>query len=1164
MKFEKKNLLATLKKNFIFSQLTDNALEMILPKFRVHSYKLDDIILQQGDMVDGYYLIVAGKARLIDLNHNLTVTDLKQGDGFGEQCIFKNNHLIATVKSSGNLTVLKLPEKVFHTLVINNLKIKASLSEYSKFIEKLISLKSHSIVSQLTHEQKKKNTGSDVFIHILKNNPILGLLPDDNLQKVLPLLVECKYKLGEVIIRQGQPVDGYYVIVKGKARLVDQENNNTSLISLKESDGFGEQSIDHNAYASATVRSSGRLTVLKLPANEFNDCVVINQKIKSTIFEQIQYLQGFISLKRVPLFSKLSSDHITILYNVIEYCEINQNEYIFHKGDYGDAAYVVKTGSIRIIEEELNKTFAICRSGEIIGEISLFKSQPRLASAIAIEDTVLFKISRETFQNILPEIKDFIENIVKNRLQRRETFISDKKAKEKILNPEFVLTEHKIYKFGGANKIPCVKVNHESLAGMACINLILDIKKIPLPGKWRQYSINKIENKSNDTFIDMSHLLEESGLFTRKVRILPDTLQNVPLPAIIMDEQKIPQVIYEINHRNVICSHPLKGFRCIPRNEFNDIFDNEILLVSITPEFRQASTKLLSIYRRFFEMILQYNDILYWILTLTFLLMIFGFAAPFFTQIIMDKVLIFNDKSLLHVMLFGMICVTLFQLSGGMLRQLLIVTIFQRIESVMNAKFFNHILLLRPNSYEKYNVGEYITRFNENRKLIDLFSQTGMTLTMDVCVGFFYFCQLFIKDFFLSFIGLVFIFIQSLIVMISSKKLRENDKKVFNANTENESFVIRMLTGIQSVKSLAGEDLFYQEGMNKISNKLLAEFNGARFGFNLSLMVGTLSQFSTIAILLFGAYKVINQELSLGEFLAFNAIFGLLLGPIGNLTNIWDEIQEIRISIERINDILELPVEGSKEHRELTSIEGHILIENLCFRYDGMERDVLSNINLEILPGQKIAFVGRSGCGKSTLIHLIMGFFEPESGSVYIDNKNVNSLTSRSILSHMGIVEQKPKLFSGTIKDNIAISDSNLSIDMIHKAASISGVKDIIDKMPLGLETYVGEGGSGLSGGEAQKVAIARAIVREPKILILDEATSALDNESEGAVMENLKLLMEGKTTISIAHRLSTIVNSDMIVVLDEGKIVETGTHEELIKKKTLYHHLFMSGHHRA
>jgi len=1149
MKFEKKKLLTALKKNYIFSQFDDDKLKLLLPKFKAYTYKLGDIILEQGQIGDGYYIIISGKARLIDIdNNNIKLATLKKGDGFGEESIIKDKSQIATIKTSGNITSLKLSAKNFHKLVLNNPKIKESISEQIKSIEQLIEL--------------KKETGNLLYYNILKNNYIFRQLSENKLKMLIPRFVVKNYQLGDVIIRQGKPVDAYYVIVKGKARLIDQENNNESLIKLKESDGFGEFLIYNNANSLATVRASGKLTLLQLSARDFDDYIVFNHKIRNTIEEYLRFLQGCISLKRVPIFSKLPPDHLKILYDVIEYYEINKNEYLFHKGDYGDAAYIVKTGCIRIIEEELNKTFAISRKGEIIGEISLFKSQPRIASAIAMEDSVLYKISQETFKNILPDIKDLIENIVNSRLQRRETFISDTNTKEKLINPEFIKTEHKIPKIFGNGSIPCVKTNHRSLAGMACIKLILDIKNTRLPAKWQQYSINKIENNSNDTFLDISYMLEESGLFTRKVKIQNDYIQNLPLPAIIMDEKNIPQVIFEINSQSVICSHPIKGFQNIPRKEFDEKFDNEILLVSITPEFRQASNKLLSIYRRFFEMILQYNDILYWIVITTFILMLFGFVAPYCTQIIMDKVLIFNDKSLLHMMLFGMMCITFFQLAGDMIRQLLIVTIFQRIEAVMNSKFINHILLLKSDSYHKYNVGEYTTRFNENRKLIDLFSQTGMTLTMDVFVSVFYFGQLLLKDLFLSFIGSIFILIQFMIVAISSKKLRENDKKVFKANTENESFVIRMLTGIQSVKSLAAEESFYNEGINKISRKLLVEFQGARFGFNLNLMIASLTRFATIAIILFGSYKVINQELSLGEFLAFNAIFGLLLVPIENLTNIWDEIQEIRISMERINDILELPTEQSKEHRELSRIDGHILIENLYYRYEGMEKDVLSNINLEILPGQNIALVGRSGCGKSTLINLIMGFFEPDSGAVYIDNKDVNSLTSRSILTHIGIVEQKPKLFSGTIKENITISDSNISLDKINEAIAVSGVKDIIDKLPLGLETFVGESGVGLSEGQAQKIVIARTIVRNPKILILDEATSALDNESESAVIKNLKTLMEGRTTISIAHRLGTIVNSDMIVVLDEGKILETGTHEELIKKKTLYHHLYTSGQH--
>ena len=1178
MKFDKEKLLTTLKKNHIFNQISDNSLQKILPKLKAYSYDLGNIIVNQGSSVDGYYVVFKGNARLIDVqNNNLKLKSLKKGDGFGENCIFSNNVLNGTVKSYSKLTLIKIPSTIFYHIVINHPKIKEYVYQYQQInagtsavvndnINTIIHQsfkKAHVEEKDKRHKTKVKkqfDSGHTATLRILRNNSIFGLLSDNLLKKYLHFFTEQKYKLGDVIIRQGQIVDAYFVIVNGNVRLIDQNNNNLSLLTLTQNDGFGEQAFDSKQKAIMTVRSSGKLTLYKLPANKCNELFVNHLIIKKAIDDRIQYLQGSISLKKVPIFSNLSAEHIKMLYNVIDHVEINKNEYIFHEGDYGDAAYVVQTGSIRIIKEDLNKTFAICRSGEIVGEISLIKSQPRIASGIAVEKTKLFKITRDTFENILPEIKDTIENIVKNKLQQHKRFTSDNKSKEKTVYPKFITGEYKISNMPGSSKTPYVKVNHSSLSGMACVKLILDTKNTALPPKWQQRSLSKIEKNHSDNLLDISLLLEEAGLFTRKARISSENIQKVPLPAIVMDENSIPQVIFEINHQQLLCSHPLKRVQYISLKDFNDTFQNEILMVSIVPEFRQVSEKLLSIYKRFFEMVLQYKDILYWIIITSFLLMLFGFAAPFFTQIIIDNVLIFKDKSLLHLMLWGMMCITVFQLTGEILRKFLTITIFQRIESVMNGKFLNHILMLKFESYARYNIGEYTTRFGENRKLIDLFSQTGMTLTMDVLVSVFYFGQLLIQDSFLTFIGLSFILIQFFIVMLSSKKLRENDKKVFKANTENESFIIRMLTGIQTVKSLAGEEFFYKETISKFSKQLQVEFDGARMGFNLSLAISTLSNFSKIAILLFGSLQVIKQELSLGEFLAFNSIFGLLLIPIGNLTNIWDEIQEIRISIERINDVLELPVEKNKEYRESITIKGHIVIENLCFQYKGMEKDVLSNINLEILPGKNIAFVGRSGCGKSTLINLILGLYEPYSGAVYIDNKDVNSLSSRSILSHIGIVEQKPRLFSGTIKENIAISDPGLSIEQINKAASISGVKEFTDKLPFGLNTHVGEGGVGLSGGQAQKVVIARAIVRNPEILILDEATSALDNEVETFVMNNLKQLMKGRTTISITHKLETLIHSDTIVVLDEGKIVETGTHEELIRKQSLYNHLFTSG----
>ena len=1007
-----------------------------------------------------------------------------------------------------------------------------------------------------TNTQNNKN-----IFTILKKNIIFSLLDDETLEKLRHLFIEKSYKLGEVILRQNEPVNDFHIIIKGKARVIDQINN-TSLTTLSTGDCFGERAIISGTNAIASVRASGKLTVYKMSQKNFVEQVLSIPEIKKHLTEYSQLVEKYISLKSLSIFSSLTTDQVRKFIDTIESVKIKAGEYLYHKDEHADAVYIIRSGKIRIVKEDTNRTLAIRKAGDILGEISIVKSRPYIASGLALENSVLYKISQKTFNDILPDIQDSLEDIVAKKLLQHETFDLDHSNKENIIYPEFK-TEKYIFSQGLSSKeINCVTVNHPSLSGMACIKMILDAKTISLPDKWNQRTLGQIENEQSNEFDTISRFLEEVGVFTRKIRIKPENIKNDTFPAIIMDEENIPQVFfdYKSDIKIFVCCHPIKGLMRIPYKEFISSYNSEILLVKQIPDFRESSKKLMSAFWQFVNMLLQYKDLLFWIIVVSIILMLFGLSAPYFTQIIADRVLLFNDIGLLKLMLTGSLLIAFFTFIADIFRKFLTITIFQRIETTVSTAFFDHILQLQVQSYEKYNIGDYVTRFGENRKLINLFSDAGLTLTFDVFFACFYIISLFLQNLTLTFAGLSFVVFEVFFLVLSSKKIRQFEIRGFHAEAENTSFMIKMLTGIQSVKSIAGEKNFLYETMNKLSKKMLIEYESECFVNRLSILTHTFSRLSTIAILLLGTYKVINQEMTVGEYLSFNAIFGLLMGPISSLSGMWDQLQETRISLDRINDIWKLPIEERLEYRDLSRIKGHILLENINFRYKSTDSNVLSNINLEILPGTKVALVGRSGCGKSTLINLIMGFIKPDSGKIYVDNIDCSSINQSSLMSQIGLVEQKTVLFSGTIKENIAKSDPNISDEKIISAASISGVKEFTDRLPLGLETRIGEGGAGLSGGQIQRIVIARAIIREPKILILDEATSSLDTESEMIIQKNIDAIMEGRTTICIAHRLSTIINSDLIVVLDNGAIVEKGTHDELIKNKGLYFYLFTSG----
>ncbi len=1005
--------------------------------------------------------------------------------------------------------------------------------------------------------------GHDKILKALKENLVFSMFAKADLDRVAPYFSPESHKLGEVVVFQGQPSDGFYLILSGKARVVNAQKDNLTLAVLKKGDCFGEQSLLTQKPASASVRASGKLVLLKMGAAEFLEMVSGYPQIKRHFLESGERQAQFNSLKTLKIFSELKPSEIETLIKGIETVNLSPEDFLFREGDAGDAAYIVQSGRLQILREDTRKILSIAREGSLIGEISLIREQPRLASAKAMEACRLYRLTRELFQNTLPRIKDTVEQIITNRILQYEAFDADKQEKE-IVHPKFKESIEKLSLGFRPKPVTCITVNDELLSGLGCVAMILHAHTQFPPPHWHRWATACLRQNRTEGIYDIGRRLEQAGLLVRKVKIKQEALKNISCPALFMDEENRPLVLFGFNSKEIFIGDPLKGLRNLPLTEFFEFWNGELLLSSVVPEFGAAKTSIWSIYARFLPLIRPHKGILAWIFAASVILTLLGLAAPFFSQTIIDKVLVFSDRSLLKLMLVGMICITIFQLLGSGLRSLLTVTIMQRLEAVINTRLFQHVLSLPMYRFNKFRVGEYSTRFEENKKLLGMISETGMTLVMDITTGLFYLLKLFTQNATLTGIGLLFIVPQALIVILSSRKLRKNDADVFDASSDNMSFVIDMIGGMQTVKSLAGENDFYKEGMDKLARERAAEWKGARFANIIGVLSKAFSSLGTLALLAYGSYMVMGNQLTIGQYVAFNAVYGLLMGPIERLVGLWDEIQEMRISYERVNDILEMPVEKSGQNRELLDVEGRLRIERLDFRYPGLEKDTLSNIGLEIQPGQKVALIGRSGCGKSTLINLVCGFLKPDSGKIYIDNTDIKSLDRASLLKNIGVVEQKPFLFSGTIRENIALTDPDLPYEKVVSAAALSGVKEFVDRMPLGLETRVGEGGMSLSGGQVQRIAIARAIVRGPAILILDEATSALDTESESIVQKNLDKLMKNRTTLVIAHRLSTIMNSDLIVVMDEGRIVESGSHDSLVEKKGLYHYLLTSGQQAA
>jgi ATP-binding cassette subfamily B protein len=398
-----------------------------------------------------------------------------------------------------------------------------------------------------------------------------------------------------------------------------------------------------------------------------------------------------------------------------------------------------------------------------------------------------------------------------------------------------------------------------------------------------------------------------------------------------------------------------------------------------------------------------------------------------------------------------------------------------------------------------------------------------------------------------------------ILTVLASPLLRRVSRQIFKESSAQTSLLVEMMSGIATVKAAASEQEVRWRWEDRLTRTLNMAFKGQKLGIGLGAISNTINTIGSTALLWYGATLVIQDQLTIGQFVAFNMLIGNVISPILAVVGLWDEFQEILVSVERLDDVFTAQPEESYQDQMLMlpTIAGDVKFENVCFRYgEDDEKYTLQNISFHAQKGQAIAIVGRSGSGKSTLVKLLQGLYHPKSGRICIDDHDVRQISPNSLRSQLGVVPQECFLFSGTILENITLYRSDFSLEQVVEVAKLAEAHAFIQSFPLGYNTQVGERGSTLSGGQRQRIAIARALLAKPRILILDEATSSLDTDSERRFQQNLDRISSDRTTFIIAHRLSTVHNVDCILVLDQGILTEVGNHDQLMERKGIYYHL--------
>jgi len=668
----------------------------------------------------------------------------------------------------------------------------------------------------------------------------------------------------------------------------------------------------------------------------------------------------------------------------------------------------------------------------------------------------------------------------------------------------------------------------------------------------REYGIGEGEIKREE----LLRIAKSQG-FKAKIKDLPlEKCEKYPFPAIFVLKDETFGVILKndfASNKILVFVPEDKNPKEISIEEFYNISTGEIIFLS----HKLIDSKIKFGFKWFYMEIIKYKQIIGEVMLGSFVIQLFGLITPLFTQVILDKVIVHRSMSTLNVLGIAFVTVAIFEFFLNISRNYIFIHTANKIDAKLGAKLFRHLFALPFVYFESRKVGNIVARVRELDQIRDFITNKSVSVIIDLFFSTVFLVVMFVYSRVLTSIVLGIVALIAILFIVVTPELRARLNDKFQMGAQSNSYLVESITGVQTVKSLSIEGT-----MQKKWEDYLGQY--VRAGFNLSVMNVTAGSLSTllqkamtIAILWIGVILVMKNELTIGQLIAFQMFANQFTSPVMRLVNLWNEFQQVLLGVDRLGDILNNPVEITSDKAiTLPRINGSVRAENLSFKYNPSAPLVLEKVNFNIQPGQCVGIVGRSGSGKSTITKLIQRLYFPFEGTIFIDNIDIRQMNPIWLRNHVGVVLQENYLFSGTIRENIAMPKTDAPIELIIQAAQIAGAHQFITEMPEGYDTIVGERGSTLSGGQKQRIAIARALITNPRIIIFDEATSALDYESERVIMQNMELIKKGRTMFVIAHRLSTVRNCDLIIALDKGKIIEMGSHDELIARKGYYYQL--------
>jgi subfamily B ATP-binding cassette protein HlyB/CyaB len=708
----------------------------------------------------------------------------------------------------------------------------------------------------------------------------------------------------------------------------------------------------------------------------------------------------------------------------------------------------------------------------------------------------------------------------------------------------------------------------ESLAALCAIARFHQVAADP------QTLAHQLGVSPSDT-IDAAILLRAAkhlGLKARLSKSSVDRLKLVPLPALAFlkpagdaeaGRQARIVILAQSDGQRVLFQEPSTGSTPANRPTIESVevfaaqWAGELILITshaaLTGELARFD------FTWFVPALVKYRKLLGEVLLISFMLQLFALVSPLFFQVVMDKVLVHRGLTTLDVLVIGLVVVVLFESVLNGLRAYVFSHTTSRIDVELGARLFRHLVQLPLAYFQARRVGDSVARVRELENIRSFLTGNALTVVLDVLFSVIFIAVMLFYSVPLTLIVLVSLPLYFGLSLAVVPILRQRLDVKFARGAENQSMLVETITGIQTVKASALEPSFGKRWDNQLAAYVSASFKTQNLATWAHEGINLIGKLVNAATLWYGAHLVMNNELTVGQFVAFNMFAQRVAQPIMRMAQLWTDFQQTGISVARLGDILNTRTEvPPTSAAQLPPIKGRITLDGVVFRYRPEAPPVLHGISLDVKPGEIIGIVGRSGSGKSTLTKLVQRLYSPEGGRLLVDGIDISLIDAAQLRRQVGVVLQENLLFNRSVRENIAITDPAAPIEAVVRVAQLAGAHEFISELPEGYDTHVGEQGSSLSGGQRQRIAIARALFTNPRILIFDEATSALDYESEAIIQRNMAHICKGRTVLIIAHRLSAVRHAHRIIVMDKGKIVEAGPHDALVQKpQGLYAHLW-------